>query len=61
MAQSLKDTDKQALSAIRLRIERLEQNQIDPHVKDWSGAYYGDVYFLLDLIRRIDPDLGTIP
>lgn len=37
------------LKQIRERVRRLEQSADDPHVKDWGGAYYGDVYFLLSL------------
>lgn len=44
--------DRERVKAIRARIGRLERGERDPHVKDWSGAYYGDVYFLLGLLQR---------
>lgn len=44
--------DKERIDAIRQRVKRLERGERDPHVTDWSGAYYGDVYFLLGLLRR---------
>lgn len=47
-----KIADKEHVEIIRERIKRLERGERDPHVKDWSGAYYGDVYFLLGIITR---------
>lgn len=44
------DEQQERLKQIRERVRRLEQSADDPHVKDWGGAYYGDVYFLLSLI-----------
>lgn len=48
----LKIAEKERLESIRERIGRLERGEADPCVKNWSGAYYGDVYFLLQIVRR---------
>lgn len=45
------NVDTETVQRIRERINRLERGERDPHVKDWRGAYYGDVYFLLGLRR----------
>lgn len=44
------DEQNERLKQIRERVRRLEQSADDPRVKDWGGAYYGDVYFLLSLL-----------
>lgn len=46
------NADEENVKIIRERVKRLERGERDPHVKDWRGAYYGDVYFLLGLITR---------
>lgn len=44
--------DNNRVKGIRERIKRLERGERDPYVVDWQGAYYGDVYFLLRLLRK---------
>lgn len=42
---------KQQIEQISERVKRLERAAKDPHVKTWDAAYYGDVYFLLSLVK----------
>lgn len=48
---------KQQIEQIRERVKRLERAAKDPHVKTWDAAYYGDVYFLLSLVKSEAPAL----
>lgn len=45
--------DSERVSGIQDCIKRIERGEQDPHITNWNGAYYGDVYFLLGLLTRL--------